>query len=198
MSNPVPNSLALGTMSGEISASPHNSNYSAVQTAVNALIVAAGGGTVGQVLAAVDTTHTQFAYPPGYEYDYHEFTSPTTISSTTEAGAFQIRDAAAITFDGATAVMIEFYAPYFTTATSGDQLVLCLYDGSSSIGLIGSGQATTGYSNEIYVRRRITPSAATHTYSIRGYRVGTSNITVGAGLGGVGAYEPGFIKITKA
>ena len=38
---------------------------------------------------------------------------------------------------------------------------------------------------------RVTPSAGSHTYSIRAFR-GTGNGTVGAGAGGAGAYPAGL------
>lgn len=58
MSNPLPSQLALTTIndSSLITAAPHRNNYAAIQAAVNALIVAAGGGSAGQLLTAVDGT----------------------------------------------------------------------------------------------------------------------------------------------
>lgn len=64
MSNPVPASIALASIAGQISASPLNSDYSAIQTAVNALITALGGGSANQVLQAVDSTHVQWGGAP--------------------------------------------------------------------------------------------------------------------------------------
>jgi hypothetical protein len=44
--------------------------------------------------------------------------------------------------------------------------------------------------------RRMTPSNASHTYSIRASRT-TANGTVNAGAGGSGNVVPSFIQITK-
>lgn len=54
---PVPSSLALTTIqtNAQILSADHRNNYAAVQTAVNALITALSGGTVGQYLRATDT-----------------------------------------------------------------------------------------------------------------------------------------------
>lgn len=81
MSNPVPASLALGSISGQISASPLNSDYSAIQTAVNALIALAGGGAVNQLLQAVDASHVQWAYAGGV---YRKTTSKTVTNTVAE------------------------------------------------------------------------------------------------------------------
>jgi hypothetical protein len=44
--------------------------------------------------------------------------------------------------------------------------------------------------------RRLTPSAATHTYSIRAY-TNTGTADMQAGAGGSGAKAPMFIRITR-
>lgn len=57
----LPSSLALGDIGGVISASPHDSNYSAIQVAVNALISALGGGSTNQFLQATDSDTVAWA-----------------------------------------------------------------------------------------------------------------------------------------
>lgn len=63
MSNPLPNTLALGNIAdgSEIIASTHRNNYAAIQAAVNLLRQALAGGTSGQVLTAVDGTDVQWS-----------------------------------------------------------------------------------------------------------------------------------------
>jgi hypothetical protein len=48
----------------------------------------------------------------------------------------------------------------------------------------------------IMAKRRLTPSAASHTYSVRGWRA-TANITLTAGAGGSGVKVPGYIKVRR-
>jgi hypothetical protein len=140
-------------------------------------------------------------FPPGYEFpgSYVEQTTSVTVSATTEATANTVVTAGAVTFDGATPVVIEFYAPYVQPASVATAYVqLVLYDGSSSIGLlgiVGNPAANTMY-DPVFLRRRLTPAAASKTYSVRAFQA-NGNGTVGAGVGGVGANMPAYIRITK-
>jgi hypothetical protein len=74
-----------------------------------------------------------------------------------------------------------------------------LYDGSSSIGKIGSnssGGSAGASSLSISGRARITPSNASHTYSVRAsVDSGTGLIVAGAGV--VTANFPTYMRITK-
>lgn len=76
----LPSTIALTTIAGQISASPHASNNTAIQTAVNGLIDALNDGAAGQVLTGVGST-LAFAYMGGV---YRKSTAKTVASSTTE------------------------------------------------------------------------------------------------------------------
>lgn len=133
------------------------------------------------------------------ELSYVEFTSPVTISQTLEASADTIVTAGAIVFDGTTIALIEFFAPTARPANSTNALVrFWLYDGSSSIGQMGALSVVAAQNDATPVRlaRRLTPSAASHTYSIRG-TVSSGSGNANAGAGGAGNFMPGFIRITK-
>lgn len=136
-----------------------------------------------------------WADPPGTEYAHNEFTANTTITATTEAGAQQVRDASAVTFDGATAAIIEFFAPYIANPAAAVML-LALYDGAASIGIFAQ-TALGGNGMPMLLRRRLTPSATSHTYSVRAW-VSSGSGTVFAGAGGAGLMVPGYLRITKA
>jgi hypothetical protein len=149
--------------------------------------------------ASGETTGLKWSYPPGYELDYAEFTSAVNITATTEATADTVVTGNAVTYDGSTAVLVEFFAPHAApTATAAKNVLFWLYDGSSSIGALGAitTPATGTLQVPISVRRKLTPSNASHTYSIR-CSVNTATGVVTAGAGGAGAYFPGFIRITK-
>jgi hypothetical protein len=98
--------------------------------------------------------------------------------------------------------MIEFYAegtkgPQSTTITMNFHL----FDGSTSLGYWGYTQnsvANTDDIRPIFLKRKITPSNASHTYSVRASVSSTGTGTVTAGAGGAGANTPGWIRITKA
>ncbi|MES2211395.1 MAG: hypothetical protein V4515_14625, partial [Chloroflexota bacterium] len=151
----------------------------------------------GKVLTGAGvTTPLVWSYPPGKEVDYVEITSGVNLTATTEATANTIISSSAIAYDGSTAVLIEFYAPDgFAPNSSGAQTSFVLYDGSGSIGLAGIIVYTGGnrlFVPGITIARRLTPSNATHTYSIRGYvDTGTGGIECGAG--GSGARLPAFL-----
>lgn len=164
-------------------------------------------GTNGQVLTAASgqSTGLQWATPAAgnagtpFEIDYVEFTSSVNITATAEASADTVVTANAESFDGSTIAIIEFFSPRVRPAASiGAIIDVVLYDGSSSIGLWGRGYSSTAQSENraMYLVRRITPSNASHTYSVRAI-VTTGTGVVGAGAGGSGAAMPGFIRISK-
>lgn len=133
---------------------------------------------------------------PGTNLNYTEFTSNVTISATSDATATNIVTAGAVTFDGSTSVNIDFYTEE-ASAASNDFIIFVLYDGASSIGTMGVVTCTNqAVAVPVFIRRKITPSNASHTYSIRGWR-GAVNGTVFGGAGGAGTPLPGYISITK-
>jgi len=131
------------------------------------------------------------------ELAYNQITSNVSCTATTEATANTIVTASAVTFDGSTAAVIEFFCPNFD-ASDSPTFSLFLYDGTS-IGFLMQRSVTAGTAmGPIYVSRRLTPSAASHTYSIRGDVSSGSGVSVKAGAGGAGSVVPAFIRITRA
>jgi len=134
--------------------------------------------------------------PPGHEYDYVPFTANVSPTATTEATANTVVTGNAVAYDGATTVMIEFFSSIVrANLTAGATMTFCLYDGAASIGFIaavGNPSTSAGYS-VVRASQRLTPSNASHTYSIRAFVSGGTGI-VGAGVGGVGATVPGYIR----
>lgn len=132
----------------------------------------------------------------GTELAYAEITSTASITATLEASADTIVSAGAVTYDGAP-VLVQFFAPYaLGTATT---LVCLLFDGSTSLGYIiarSGGGTMSSMQPQLNGWVRFTPSAASHTYSIRAYQAGGS-ATIGAGAGGSGNARAAFIRITK-
>lgn len=166
-----------------------------------AALEALSAKTAGKVLVG-DGTDVVSAYPPGYEFDYAEITSPVNITATVEASATTIITGNAVTYDGSTIVVIECFVPYIQAPGNDTNTSLWLYDGSSSIGRLTlmSNQTATGVSGSFRIptvaRRRLTPSNAAHTYSIRG-TVNAGTGIANAGAGGSGASMPAYIRITK-
>lgn len=140
--------------------------------------------------------------PQGTQLDYVEVTSPTNITATTEATANTIITGNSVAYDGSTVIHVIAFFPYWQIVNNSDTQ-LYLYDGSSSIGSMAllSAVTATGISGtqrqSIYATRRLTPSAASHTYSLRG-RTSTGTASAGAGAGGNGNHMPAYIRIVTA
>lgn len=134
------------------------------------------------------------------ETGYTQITSSVNVTATTEATANTIVTAAGIAYDGSTTILIEFFSPFIhpDTTVAGRDLSLFLYDGSTSLGYFGYtvGPAAVDRSTPCFIQLRLTPSAATKTYSIRG-AVSAGTGVVGAGAGAAGNNVPAYIRQTK-
>jgi hypothetical protein len=174
-----------------------------VGTAADTAARLAVGATNGMVLtvASGQAGGRIDALPPGFELAYVEFTSPLSVTATVEGSAQSVVSAGAVSFDGSTRVKIEFFSPdVLAGSTAASFTILNLWDGSSDIGrlgVIGHSALVTGIETPFKLDRYLTPSNASHTYSIRAWRV-ASDGTVSAGAGGAATQLPGFIRITKA
>ena len=137
------------------------------------------------------------------EFDYVQITSPASVTSpaSSDATATAVITGSAVAYDGSTRVKIEYVCPFLEApAALNASLVVNLYDGSTDLGRLGL--VTTPAAQQFRApgkgERFLTPSAATHTYSIRAW-VTSGTGTFGAGAGGTGgAYLPAFIRITRA
>lgn len=170
-------------------------------TALSGAVVT-GTAVSGQVPVASSSTAAAWGYPPGFEIGYTQITAPVNIASTTEATGTTIISPGALTFDG-TAVMCHFFAPYVKadTASAGDFVTICLFEGATEIGRLGSSLSVitanqTFFSMSLFLR--FTPTAAAHTYTVTAFSTSTTGTPqVGAGAGGTGAYNPAFVRFTK-
>lgn len=143
------------------------------------------------------TTGIRWDYPPGYELDYVQKTSNTSITATSDSTADTIVTGASMSFDG-TAIIIEFFTPFMANPTGNINIELELYEDGSRIGHLGQETGESVIQRvPVLVRRKHTPSAGTHQYSIRAF-VDSGTGTINGGAGGAGAYMPCYMRITKA
>lgn len=167
-------------------------------------------GAFGQVLNSTTSPEAILwgAFDHSHELDYVAKTSDTSITATTEATANTVVTATAITYDGSTPAYIEFGCPGVQIPNvSGGSLLMYLYDdtggGAASIGILGvfSNPATisasvVGARHPVVVRVRLTPSAASHTYSVR-CTVTSGTGTIKGGAFGLGANAAAYIAQIK-
>lgn len=139
----------------------------------------------------------------GGELDYVEQTSPVSITSTNEASPNTVITSSSVAYDGSTVVLIEAYFPRINpSGTASAFMTVLLFEDSTSIGRLGlegngaNVNVINTYRSAFY-SRRITPSAGSHTYSVRAIvSAGTGGFELGAG--GASTYMPGYIRITRA
>ena len=130
---------------------------------------------------------------------YDQITTTVNITATTAATANTIVTAAALTTDGVTPLNVTYFAPAIDTpnTVSGTVSIILYLDGSTS-GHIGDtpGIINTRCGFGTYVTRT-TPSAASHTFSARGY-VNSGTGIIQAGAGTTTTYTPSYIQISRA
>lgn len=143
---------------------------------------------------------SKLATVPGAELDYKEVTSNQTSTGTTAANAQAVITGNAVTFDG-TAIWISFFTGGGAWSTTANDVVVGdIYEDSTDKGLLVrclSPLTTQGIN--VFGRRKLTPAAGSHTYSVRFWNATAARtVTVGAGAGGAGVDVPMFLHITKA
>lgn len=157
------------------------------------LVIANSGSTTKKITVANFLTQM-----PGYEIGYDAITAPVTVSATVEASSDTVISCAAHTFDGA-AVMVEFFATRVETGTSAGFVLVSLWEGGTELGIIGITQLdpASGTSSTPFIGKyRFTPSAASHTYTVKAYRI-TSNATISADVAGTAKVVSAYVRFTK-
>lgn len=137
---------------------------------------------------------------PGTELGYTEFSTNVAISATTDATANTVVTAPAVTCDGSSVVVVDFFAPLVgIPAAIGANLVVNLYQDGVDIGRLGifANPAANTWNTAGRLQRRLTPASGSRTYSIRAW-VSTGTGGIQGGAGGVATTLPGFIRVTKA
>ena len=131
-----------------------------------------------------------------HEVAYVEFAADVSVTSAhTELSPVDVVSAGALTYD-ALPTLIEFYVERLDTVGT-TVAALSLWDGSTDLGRIGEFGAAA-IATPLHLPRRLTPSAASHTYKVRGWlQTGANTCTLRAGAGGVGTRLPGFIRVLQ-
>lgn len=100
----------------------------------------------------------------------------------------------AVTYDGSTAIVLEAFCPYQNTG-SGIAIGVTLWDGSTDTGQIG----VFSTASPVYMAVVFTPSAASHTYTLKAYSSGGTGRQLSAGASSAsGVLKDAFYRITTA
>lgn len=125
-----------------------------------------------------------------HEVAYTEFTANVVSSAAnTEGSPLDVVSSGAVTYAAIPAI-IEFYCPGYSQTGQG---ALSLWDASTDLGRLTTATPSNYITPGLHVVRRLTPTAASHTYKVRGWGNGTG--TCYAGAGGTATHMPGFIRV---
>jgi len=155
-------------------------------------------GEDGQLHAKDDGgTVTDLGGTAGKELDYVEVTSPVTISGANQGAATTLVTGNSVTYDGAP-VMIEWYCPSLgCDASNGAGIVVDLYEDATILGRIAVLISSASQDASQVGRRRRTPAAGAHTFTVKAWETADGGSAAYAGAGGTGAQVPMFLRVTK-
>lgn len=155
--------------------------------------------TTGMVIGSASNAAAA-VFPPGYEIGYDENTASVSVTVVTEASSTTIIAGSSHTFDGAP-VMAHFFSPIVTNpTTTGTEMAVCLFESSTEIGRMGALLSTvtgSGTGVPFSCFRRFTPTAGTHTYSVKAFMFSGSGASVVGGPTGTAAFMTSFLRFTK-
>jgi len=133
---------------------------------------------------------------PRQEAGYAEYTSNQSITATAENAAQTVVQLSSFYTDGVTTFEFEFFCPKVLGNTDDSELHVVLFDGSDAVGELVDwkrGSTSGGMQGPVLARRRITPAAGSHVFSMRAYN-SNATVTVQAGAGGPGNLVPGYMR----
>lgn len=131
----------------------------------------------------------------GQELDYAQITANTAaISVTTEATSVAVIIGNSVTYDGSK-VKIEVFIPLVTSNVEADFVI---YRDTTPIGQIAVGNFGNAPGLPLKAEMFDTPSAGSHTYSVKAYVGSAGSVVVKCGSGGSGNRTPAFLRVTRA
>ena len=146
-------------------------------------------------IQALATKLDGLALLAGGELAYAQATADQSFTATTAPTANTVVTAPAVSLNGSTPVLVEFFAASVNPpSTSGGQLYFQLWDGSTDIQRLALIQnvAALVLRLPLYVAVRLTPSSGSHTYSVRAWASGA-----GAGALATSPVAPISLRVTR-
>lgn len=139
-------------------------------------------------------------YQPGQEVTYSQATASVNVAASPSTTT--VISGTPTTYTNNT-VMVEFFAPQVTTPSNaaGDFINIGLFDGASQVVILGqvATPAAAVTKTPLLLRWRLTPTAGSHTYNIKGWAnttTGTPSVQAGTGTVSSG-FPPAYLRITK-
>lgn len=163
------------------------------------------------VNGGLNATHQEIGSPlpsappvtggPTSELDYAPRTTSMSVTATSQLTAQTVVTGHPLEWDGETTALVEFSVPYCgpDAGAVGRSMLFWLYDGNSSVAALGAVTTPAAKMDRkpVHLSTRITPSAGTHTYSVRA-SVSAGVGTIDAGPGNPGTYVPAYLRVTGA
>lgn len=130
-------------------------------------------------------------------YDYVQLTTSTAVASSSQAAPTTLITGNAVVYDGATLVSIEAMIPAIRTGTSGE-IILQIWEDTTILGDL-CGASSPGIVADLpgFARLYRTPTAGSHTYSLRGYFSGAAG-SVRCGTFGGASWAPAHLRVASA
>lgn len=130
------------------------------------------------------------------EVAYAEFTADVAVTATTVGTATDIVSSGAVTYE-AVPHLIEFFCGRVALGAGAN---IILKDGATVLGTF-SALPLAEVPGPVLLQRRITPTAASHTYKVSAWNAAAGTNTYKAGTGGTAGdgttFLPGFIRVTR-
>jgi len=138
----------------------------------------------------------------GKELDYAQITSAASITNTSEGTADTVITGNAVSYDGSTAIVVEFFTSRInmpSTGGPGRSLVVVLLEGATVLGrlLTLNNPTTSSFITSGKAEYRYTPASGSRTHTVKAYVSGDSG-SIDAGSGGSGGTMPAFLRIIRA
>lgn len=115
---------------------------------------------------------------PGTNLAYVE--NLVSVTSATQTGV-QLVATGTMAFDGVTPIWVEFFAPWYSTNNANQEIEFELIDNAATVLVEGiGGSQTTGWGGApIILKRRVTPAAGNHLFSVNALNAtSATNFTV--------------------
>lgn len=132
------------------------------------------------------------------ELGYSQITSNVSVPVTAATSPTTVISDMTVVCDGGP-VLVEFFAPIARPGTAaGNIIYINLYQDGAELdrGFAYVETPVAGSSwHPVHLARRVTPTAGSHTFSIRAYAIGNAG-QINAGSGGTG-FSPAFLRVSK-